>query len=135
MPTESYISGAERTVESVPAARILHTWWNHDSDRGVQLESLDDMTEIRVRTRNTVYELTLIDAASREVVIRGGRFFPQKTRAQVTGSSMGGGFLKLGGIYVGFCLEIVALNSTVITTRVREIEVRPKSMRCASPDR
>ena len=105
------------------ASRILDTWVKHDWNNGLQLESVDDFTEIHVETRNSVYEITAIDGFSREIVVRGGRFFPEKTRAHLAGSSLGGGFLKLGGIYVGFSLEIVYSEDTIITTRVRSIRV------------
>ena len=116
-----------------PGARILDTWVNHDWTDGLQLESVDDFTVIHVQTRNSLYEITAIDGFSREIVVRGGRFFPEKTRAHLAGSSLGGGFLKLGGIYVGFSLEIVSSEDTIITTRVRTIRVY-SSPKNALPD-
>ena len=106
-----------------PAGRILDTWVKHNWSNGLQLEKVDDFTEIHVQTRNSLYQITAIDGFSREIVVRGGRFFPEKTRAHLAGSSLGGGFLKLGGIYVGFSLEIVYIEDTIITTRVRSIRV------------
>ncbi len=116
-----------------PAARVLDTWVNHAWKDGLQLESVDDFTEIHVQTRNSTYEITVIDGFSREVVVRGGRFFPEKTRVHLAGSSLGGGFLKVGGIYVGFSLELVSSEDTIITTRIRSIVVysTPQS---AKPD-
>ena len=116
-----------------PAARVLDTWVNHAWKDGLQLESVDDFTEIHVQTRNSTYEVTVIDGFSREVVVRGGRFFPEKTRVHLAGSSLGGGFLKVGGIYVGFSLELVSSKDTIITTRIRSIVVysTPQS---AKPD-
>ena len=114
-----------RKAATYPASGILDTWVSHDWSDGLQLQSVDDLTEIHVVTRNSVYEITAIDGFSRDVVVRGGRFFPEKTRAHLAGSSLGGGFLKLGGIYVGFSLEIVSSEDTVITTRVRSIRVYP----------
>ena len=106
-----------------PAGRILDTWVNHDWSDGLQLESLDDFTQVHVQTRNSVYEITAIDGFQRQIVVRGGKFFPEKTSAHLVGSSLGGGFLKLGGIYVGFNLEIVYSEDTIITTRVRSIRL------------
>lgn len=116
-----------------PASRVLDTWVNHDWNDGLQLESVDDFTEIHVQTRNSIYEITAIDGFSREIIVRVGRFFPEKTRAHLAGSSLGGGFLKLGGIYIGFSLEIVSSQNTVITTRVRSIRVY-RSPKEALPD-
>ena len=120
-------------TDTYPAARILDTWVNHDWTDGLQLESVDDFTEIHVQTRNSIYEITAIDGFSREILVRGGRFFPEKTRAHLAGSSLGGGFLKLGGIYVGFSLEIVSSEDTIITTRVRSVCVH-RSPNDALPD-
>jgi hypothetical protein len=106
-----------------PAGQILDTWTNHDWLNGLQIESLDDFSQVHVRTRNTLYEITVISGFQREIVVRGGRFFPEKTRAHLAGSSLGGGFLKLGGIYVGFSLEILYPKDTIITTRIRSIRV------------
>ncbi len=61
----------------------IGAWVNHDWSDGLQLESVEDFTEIHVQTRNSLYEITAIDGFSREIVVRGGRFFPEKTRAQV----------------------------------------------------
>ena len=60
----------------------------------------------RVRTKNTVYEITVMDAAVGDVLVRGGRFFPVYTRVRLAGASLAGSFLKLLGIYVGFSMEL-----------------------------
>jgi hypothetical protein len=41
----------------------------------------------------------------------------------LAGSSLGGSFLKLRGIYVGFSLEIHFDKRLIITSRVRKIAV------------
>lgn len=107
----------------VAAAAILDTWVNHAWTDGVQLESMPDFCKIVVQTRNTLYEITVIDGPSREVTIRGGRFFPAATAARLSGSSLGGSFIKVGGIYPGFNLEIHSGGSTVMTTTVQSIRV------------
>ena len=107
----------------VPTSRILDTWLNHAWSDGLQIESVDDFTEIHVETRNSVYEITVIDGRSRSIVVRGGRFFTERKPATLAGSSLGGGFLKVGGIYVGFSLEFVTSDDTLITTHVRTIRV------------
>jgi hypothetical protein len=108
-------------TSSVAAAAILDTWVSRAWTDGLQLESLPDFCEITVQTRNTLYEITVIDGPAREVTIRGGRFFADKTAARIAGSSLGGSFLKVGGIYAGFNLEIVAGGSTIVTTTVQSI--------------
>jgi len=69
------------------AAGILDTWVSHDWTHGIQLGTLRDFCEIEVETENTLYEITVIDSTSREVVVRGGHFFPEKTAAKLAGSS------------------------------------------------
>ena len=39
----------------------------------------------------------------------------------LAGSSLGGSFLKLRGIYVGFRMELYAQQGFIITSRVRSI--------------
>lgn len=108
---------------SIAAAAILDTWIRHTWADGVQIESMPDFCRIAVQTRNTLYEITVIDGPAREVTIRGGRFFPETTAARVAGSSLGGSFLKVGGIYPGFSLEICAGGSTIMTTSVQSIQI------------
>lgn len=102
---------------------LLHNWTTFDWTQGVQLESLEDFTELRVETLNSVYEITVIDGTNREVLVRGGRFFPQGTPARIAGSSLGGSFLKIGGIYCGFRMEIVENRRTIITSTVQTVTV------------
>ena len=110
-------------TSSYKAAAILDTWINHEWAEGFQIGTVPDFTEITVQTRNTLYEITVIDAGTREVLIRGGRFFPGRTAARLAGSSLGGSFLKVGGIYAGFNMEILAAGTTVVTTPVQSIRV------------
>jgi hypothetical protein len=119
----------ETSPNLVPASKILDTWLDHAWTDGLQVESVEDFTEIHVETRNSIYEITVIDGFSRSVVVRGGRFFTERTPAHLAGSSMGGGFLKIGGIYMGFSLEIVTSDDTLITTHIKSIRVYapPKS--------
>ena len=105
------------------AAGILDTWISHDWAHGVQVGTLPDLAEIDVQTENTLYEITVIDGAAREVVIRGGRFFPGKTAARLAGSSLRGSFLKVGGIYAGFSMEILTGGTNIVTTPVRSIRI------------
>src|SRR5262249_36568534 len=83
------------------ASALLDTWSAHDWTEGVQLEAVPDMETVTVRTENSTYEITVISGRTGEIVIRGGRFFPEFTPARLAGSSLGGSFLKLRGIYVG----------------------------------
>jgi len=102
---------------------LLETWSGQHWQDGVQLETIDDLTELTVHTENNLYEITVISAHAGEVLIRGGKYFPLYTQARLAGSSMGGSFLKVRGIYVGFNLEFYSAGRTIITSRARTIAV------------
>jgi hypothetical protein len=103
------------------AGALLDTWSLHSWKDGLQLETRKDMDRLVVQTENSTYEMTIISPQTGEILIRGGRFFPQLTPARLAGSSLGGSFLKLRGIYVGFNLEVHSGKRLIITSRVRHI--------------
>jgi hypothetical protein len=109
----------------VTSFSLLDKWTDLDWSEGLQVESVEDMSEIRVETRNTVYEVTIIDGHERELLVRGGKFFPERTPARLAGSSLCGTFLKIGGIYAGFNLEIIVNDETVITSQVQSVHLYP----------
>jgi hypothetical protein len=67
--------------------------------------------------------MILVEPLRGEVLVQGGRFFPEATRAQVAGCSLGGGLLKLHGDSPRFRMEIQAGPETIITRDVRFVEV------------
>jgi hypothetical protein len=88
---------------------------------------MHDMASIIVRTENSTYNITVISGRTGEILIRGGRFFPELTPARLAGSSLGGSFLKLRGIYAGFSIEIHIEGRLIVTSRVRNIAVAVES--------
>jgi hypothetical protein len=114
---------AHTAVSSVlhPAIANLETWPNLDWSDGVQIDELDDTQTLLIETRNTIYEAVVMDARRAEVLIRGGKFFPVYTRVHLAGASLGGSFLKLHGIYVGFSMELCSDDGPIITSAVRRI--------------
>src|SRR5439155_25411761 len=91
----------------IPAAADLETWSSRAWSDGVQIDQLDDLESLVVRTMNSTYEITIISGRAGEVLVRGGQFFPEKTPAQLSGASFGGSFLKLRGVYLGLKMELV----------------------------
>ena len=89
------------------------------SGPGLALRQLEPLTELMVQTRNTRYRIVVSQDA--DIVIQGGTFFPDPTRAHVEGSSLGGNLLKVGWIGVGLRMEIVADGRRIVTTAVRSI--------------
>jgi len=99
----------------------LRQWADYDWSGGVQIDTLAGLEQFTVRTRNTTYELTILSPATGDVLVRGGAFFPDHTRARVSGCSLGGSFLKLRSIHPGFSMELLHEGRRIVTTRVREI--------------
>lgn len=102
-------------------AHSLDRWCTYQWRDGIQVPDVSPLDRLLVRTRNHLYDLIVLEPWRAEVLVRGGLFFPEFTRARVGGSSMGGGFLKLHGIYRGFCLELHSDDQAIVTSPVREI--------------
>jgi hypothetical protein len=113
-----------------PSAAILSTWSERDWRRsdGVQLERLEHMQRLIVRTYQHAYEIFVRSGTSGDVLVRGGRFFQEFTDAKLVGSSLGGGFLKQFGIYVGLRLEFNIDGETILTAPIFSISISPMDM-------
>ena len=98
------------------AAAQLDFWTQRQWDDGVQVDQLRALDRLEIRTRNSIYEIIIGDSG--DVLVKGGKFFPEYTRAVVLGSSLGGAFLKLGGIYRGFSMEIMFDGTRIVTSPV-----------------
>jgi hypothetical protein len=109
------------TTVRYSAGAVLDTWSSHDWSQGIQLETVPDLTKLEIQTQNSIYEVTVICGRTGDVLIRGGQFFPEFTQARLAGSSLGGSFLKIRGIYLGFKLEIHCGERFILTSRVRAI--------------
>jgi len=90
-----------------PRAAILDAWSGAEWDNGVQIDQLEDLTTLAVRTQNSLYEITVLNGHTGEVMVRGGKFFPERTALRLEGSTFGGSILKRRGIYVGLRIEFV----------------------------
>ena len=90
---------------------------------GIGLSEVDALATLVVRTDNSVYQITILQAYTREVIVKGGVFFPTHTRACLNGSSFGGSCLKLGWVGIGSHMEFHADDQWIITSHVRSINV------------
>ena len=108
---------------TVPSAAVLSTWHSHKWDNGINLSQLAALDRVFVRTRNSLYEIIVSSPASGDVLVRGGEFFPEFTSARVAGATLGGSFLKLRSIHVGFRLEFTLGQNFVLTSPVETIDV------------
>ena len=92
---------------SCPRGAILDAWANPEWSNGVQIDQMEELTTLAVRTTNSLYEITVLNGHTGEVLVRGGEFFPVRTPVRLEGSTCGGSILKRHGIYVGLRMEII----------------------------
>lgn len=109
----------------VPASGVLSAWSTHDWRSGVHVDDLSALERLIVTTANSTYEIVLLSPAGAHVLVRGGAFFPVFTRARLAGSSLGGSFLKLRSVHVGFRLELGTERGFILTSPVRAVAVAP----------
>ena len=110
----------------VPRHRTLNGFVEAASQAdGVGLTDVDTFTTLVVKTDNSVYQITIVQPYKREVFVQGGAFFPERTRAYLSGSSFGDSCLKLGWVGVGLHMEFLAKDRDqwVLTSHVRSITV------------
>ena len=120
MTTRIESTACESTL-AVPASGVLSAWTRHDWRDGIHVADLVVLETLVVTTQNSVYEITLVAADSASVLVRGGAFFPVFTPARLAGSSLGGAFLKLHSIHVGFRLELSTESGVIVTSPVRSV--------------
>jgi len=109
-------------VETAANADLAH-WTSRQWSGGIELAACAPLDRFAIRTRNSVYELTVLEPSSGEVMVRGGRMFPEHQRAQLAGCSLGGAFLKVRAIYEGFLMELYHEGERIVTTQVHSIDV------------
>ena len=88
---------------------------------GVTLMTLNACDVIHVRTRNSDYEIFLLDPKSGRALAQGGEYFPEPMEATVSGSTFGGCMLKVGWLGVGLRMEIYANGRRTVTTPVQSL--------------
>jgi hypothetical protein len=90
-------------------------------DDGIQLDSCPAFERIVVRTRRSVYDVIVLSGDTGEVMIRGGRFFPEFRRATIAGSIIGRSAVKLRSICVGFPMELHVNGKVFVTSRIQAV--------------
>ena len=110
---------------SVPARGLLSSWSAHDWRGGIRVDEMAALERLIVTTANSTYEIVLVAPSSANVLVRGGAFFPVFTPARLAGCSLGGSFLKLRSVHVGFRLELGTERGFIITSPVRTVTVAP----------
>jgi hypothetical protein len=87
----------------------------------VDVQALETGTALSVYTQNTHYRITVLNGASRSVVVQGGFHFPEPTHAHLQGASGPGSVMKIGWIGAGLRMEIADDGRHVVTSPVRSI--------------
>lgn len=119
--------GREGRPDATPSQTLavtLDAWVRRDWNDGIQIDACPALECIVVQTHNSLYELIVLAGGGGEVLVRGGRFFPEFSRARLAGSTAGGSALKLMGIYVGLRMELHVERKSIVTSTVRGVSRR-----------
>lgn len=119
MNTTMLSPSAEPTPAGVAARTLGQFSMAVEASEGVWLSALAAIEQLEVRTRNTVYRITMLDGG--RVLVLGGSFFPVWSEAVLAGSTLGGSCLKMAWVGCGFSMEFLHEGQRIVTTRVREI--------------
>ena len=127
--TREQPGSAERSgitsAATIPAARVLSTWSARDWSNGVNINDLSPLERLLVRTENSTYEIVVLAPSTGNVLVRGGSFFPVLAPVRLSGSSMGGSFLKLRSVHVGLRVEFSTPAGAIVTSPVRSVDIAP----------
>jgi hypothetical protein len=104
------------SADYVPSGALLNRWSESAWDNGLQVDHLRDLQSLKIHTQNSVYEIIVISAGNCHVLLRGGKYFPEWVPVGFSGSTFGGSFIKMRGIYVGFCMEFNLGEMRIFTT-------------------
>jgi hypothetical protein len=124
--TRSAIVQAPVERVPIPASGVLAAWSAHDWRGGIHIDDLIALECLVVKTENSTYEIILLSPDTAHILVRGGAFFPVFTQARLAGSSLGGSFLKLRSVHVGFRLELSTERGFIITSPVRSVSRAPE---------
>ncbi len=122
------IRPSESKERWVPRLCTLEGFGEDIHDRsGVDVRGLEPLTRLRVRTHNSLYQLTVLSPGESTVLIQGGRFFAEPVEASLGGSSYGGCMLKTRWIGLGMRMEIHGQDSHIVTSPVRSVQAEDDS--------
>lgn len=105
-------------IHSVPRGAILPAWSDADWTEGIQIDRMTELTTLAVRTAHSLYEITILNGQTGDVLVRGGSFFPERTAVKLSGSSLGGSILRWRAICPGMRLEFVPQPEEMVSETV-----------------
>ncbi len=122
---EEGASSAKSKVHSVPRVCTLDGFAEElEQKGGMDPTQLEPLTEIAVKTEDTLFAVTVLNPSESQILIQGGKLFSQPFKGKLCGASFGGSFLKMRWIGIGMRMEIRCDDCTVLTPPVRSIEVK-----------
>jgi len=111
----------EKPAVIAPQTSSLEAWAAKPWTDGVQISELEKGDVLTIETKHHRYEMKVINPAMSLVLLSGGDLFPEPRVAYVSGASMRSSLLKMGGIYPGFCIELVVDDKRITTSRVQSV--------------
>jgi hypothetical protein len=108
------------------------TTWRYDDYKdlnnpdwpSLELRSLPVGTKIVAKTKNSVYNMQLVDPKTGQIKIQGGKRWPKEANAYLHGYSLGGSMLFCKSVSIDVFLEIAEEGKrTVRTTAVEELTI------------
>lgn len=76
---------------------------------------------LTVLTRQSTYEIVVVAPAEGKVLVRGGQFFRDFTPVRLTGATLGGSFVKVRTVHIGFRMEFDTGRGCVLTSPAKTI--------------
>ena len=92
-------------------------------DEAIQLDSCPAFQWIVVRTRRSVYDIIVLSGEAGEVMVRGGRYFPEFRHATIAGSTFGGSAVRVGSICPGCHMELEVDGRSFVTSRIEAVSL------------
>ena len=111
-------------MDLVPTRTTLDGFAMEAADaEGIDVREAEPLVPLLVATRNSLYRVIPLRFGVSDVLVQGGQFFSEATKARLVGSTFGGSFLKMHCINIGMHLEFDAAceGGPIITTRVAEV--------------
>jgi hypothetical protein len=93
----------------------------HSSADAIRLASCRQFETIVVNTRRSVYEIVVLQGTTGDILVRGGRDFPEFSRVVFVGSTADGRALKVNTIDVGLRMEFHLGHGAVVTSPVATV--------------
>lgn len=100
---------------------------------GIQVDKLEEGTKLSVETRNSIYEMVIVDNDTTDsqifIEISGGTLQDGGVRYEdpvpgfFVGSTFGGSLLKLNWLGKGMCMEFSQEDRVLTTSRIMNVEI------------